>query len=167
MAASSRARRASGRAEDVGEVGALLGWCGIDARLGGAADRERSAPVGRDVPREDVGQRRGAVHPHLVDERGLGDVLDRHDDVTDPAPGGLEHRRQNTPHPAQRPLERQRAEVDDLLEELARTTPAAVRTTKAVGGSNSGLRHPISSPATPPVSPSARAPPPGGAGMQC
>ena len=61
MAASSRASRASGWPDDVGEVGPGP-RPGTAATTGGGRGRQRRAVLGRGVPVDDVAQAAGAVH---------------------------------------------------------------------------------------------------------
>ena len=73
-----------GLADDVGEVGPGPGRHVTHRRWG--RGRQRRAVLGRGVPVDDVAQALGAVHRDPVDELGLADVLDRHDDVAAPPP---------------------------------------------------------------------------------
>ena len=100
-------------ADDVGEVGP--GPSRDRDHVRWRRGRERRAVLGRDVPVDDVAQAPGPVHRHPVDELRLTDVLDRHDDVPRPGPGRGEHRRQDAVHAPDPPVERQLAQVDDVV----------------------------------------------------
>ena len=90
--------------DDVGEVGAGPRPAPAPTGGGGAGGSGVPCSAAR-VPVDDVAQAAGAVHGHPVDELGLPDVLDRHDDVPWPrsAPRrGPRAARRAPPGPARR-----------------------------------------------------------------
>ena len=113
VAASSMARRASGCPTTSARSGPDRWTAGLTSRVAaGGSGSPRSAARCTSARRRPGDA--SAVDDDPVDELGLRDVLQRHDDVAHTPPGRLEHRRQDAPNAADPAVEGQLAEVDDV-----------------------------------------------------